>query len=47
MLEQVILLIKRLIAKRFTGRLIIDFVNGSASKKIYVRTAENIEKFEV
>ena len=44
MLEQVIILIKRLIGKGFTGRVMIDFFSGTVSKKIYVQTAEILDK---
>jgi len=44
LLEQVISRIKRLMGKGFTGRVMIDFVNGTVSKKIYVQTAEILDK---
>jgi len=42
MLEQVIILIKRLIGKKFTGAIEFNMHEGSISKKIKVTNYENL-----
>ena len=42
MLEQVIILIKRLIGQKFTGAIELNMHEGSISKKIKVTSYENL-----